>query len=294
MKQLETATTSIPALGFATRDLQGSSVEQMVETAIQLGYRYLDTAQMDGNEAEIGRAIAASGIPREQIFLATKVAHDRVSRDQLLASVDASLEQLRTDYVDLLLLHWPNPSVPMEETILALAEAAQAGKARHIGVANYTPGHLDQALSIQSDLPLTAVQVEYHPFLDQSPLLTIVRQHELALLAHTPLALGTCLRNQFLAEIGENYGKSAAQVALRWLIQQPQVGALAPAADREHAEEYFDIFDFELTDQDMQKIHALARPDGRMVNPARLAPDWGSQEGANVPEDPDREMASRI
>lgn len=294
MKKLTTETATFPALGFATWDLQGDAAEQMVTAALEIGYRYLDTAQMTGNEAEVGRAIAASSVSREEIFLATKVAHDRVSRDELLASVDTSLEQLGTGYVDLLLLHWPNPSVPMEETILALAEAAQAGKARHIGVANYTAGLLDQALSIASDIPLTVVQVEYHPFLDQSTLLEIVRDNGLALMAHTPLALGGCLRNEFLAEIGANYGKSAAQVALRWLLQQPQVGALPLAADREHAAAYFDIFDFELSGEEMGRIQRLARSDGRMVNPARLAPDWGSQEGANVPEDPDREMADRL
>lgn len=294
MKEITTKTATFPALGFATQDLQGSAAEQMVTTALEIGYRYVDTSQTAGNEAEVGRAIAGSGIARDEIFLATKVAHDRVSRDQLLVSVDESLEQLGSDYVDLLLLHWPNPSVPMAETLLALAEAVQAGKARHIGVANYTPGLLDQALSIESDIPLTVVQVEYHAFLDQSPLLSVVRDNGLALMAHTPLALGSCLRNEFLAEIGAGYGKSAAQVALRWLLQQPQVGALPLAADREHAVAYFDIFDFELSEEEMAKIHALARPDGRMVNPARIAPDWGSQESANVPEAADWETEDNV
>lgn len=294
MKQLDTATGSLPALGFATRDLQGAAAEKMTATALELGYRYLDTAQLSGNESEVGQAVAASGIERDQIFLATKVAHDYASRDELLDSVDATLDRLQTGYVDLLLLHWPNASVPMEETIQALDEVAQADKARFIGVANYTPALLQQALSLNTETPLTAIQVEYHPFLDQSPLLALARENEMVLMAHTPLALGACLRHERLRQIGEQHGKSGAQVALRWLLQQQRVGAVVPAADRNHAAEYLDVFDFTLSDAEMETIYALARPDGRMVNPARLAPDWGSRQGANVPEDPDREMADRI
>lgn len=278
----------IPALGFGTFRLRGRDAERMVRLALEIGYRHIDTAESYGNEEAVGRAISASGVPRDEIFLTTKVWPDHFAADELPAAVEHSLQRLGVDYADLLLLHWPNPGVPLEETIGALNAMQQAGKTRLIGVSNFTVGLLDNARSLTS-VPLSVNQVEYHPFLDQTPLLNAVRETGMILTAYSPLTKGKVAKNETLKKIGARHGKTAAQVSLRWLLQQERVAAIPKASSREHAAENFDIFDFELSVEEMKTIHELSRPDGRLVNPANLAPDWGSRDSANVPIDPNRE-----
>lgn len=292
MEFIDIDDTQIPALGFGTFRLRGREAERMVRMALEIGYRHVDTAEAYGNEEAVGRAIRDAGVPRDEIFLTTKVWPDHFAADELPAAVNHSLQRLGVEYVDLLLLHWPNPGVPLEETIGALNAMQKAGKTRLIGVSNFTIGLLENARSLTA-VPLSVSQVEYHPFLDQSDLLSAVRDHGMALTAYSPLAKGRVADDDTLKEIAAGHGKTAAQVSLRWLIQQENVAAIPKASSRAHAEENFDIFDFELSDEEMNAIHQLSRPDGRLVNPARLAPDWGSQESANVPTDPDTEMAGR-
>ena len=280
--------TRIPALGFGTFRLRSRDAERMVRVALDIGYRHIDTAEAYNNEEAVGRAIRASGVPRDEIFLTTKVWPDHFAADELPAAVEHSLQRLGVDYVDLLLLHWPNPGVPLEETIGALNAMQEARKTRLIGVSNFTVGLLDNARSVTA-VPLSVNQVEYHPFLDQAPLLNAVREADMALTAYSPLAKGKVAENDTLKEIAAGHGKTAAQVSLRWLMQQDSVAAIPKASSRAHAEENFDIFDFELSEEEMKAIYKLTRPDGRLVNPANLAPDWGSRESANVPTDPDRE-----
>ena len=293
MKFFAVNDTQIPALGFGTFRMHGREAEEMVRTALDVGYRHIDTAESYSNEEAVGRAISASAVPRDEIFLTTKVWPDHFAADELPAAVNHSLQRLGVDYVDLLLLHWPNPGVPLEETIGALNAMQKAGKARLIGVSNFTVGLLDNAVSL-TRIPLSINQVEYHPFLDQSALLEMVRDADMGLTAYSPLAKGKVADNDTLREIASGYGKTAAQVSLRWLIQQENVAAIPKASSQQHIKENFDIFDFELSDDEMSAIHNLSRPDGRIVNPAQLAPDWGSQESANVPTDPEREMADRL
>ncbi|MDX1687410.1 MAG: aldo/keto reductase [Candidatus Promineifilaceae bacterium] len=292
MKFIDVNDAQIPALGFGTFRLRGRDAQRMVRVALDTGYRHIDTAESYGNEEAVGRAIRASGVPRDEIFLTTKVWPDHFAADELPAAVNHSLQRLGVDYVDLLLLHWPNPGVPLEETIGALNAMQKAGKTRLIGVSNFTLGLMDNARSLTA-VPLSVNQVEYHPFLDQSALLNAIRDNGMVLTAYSPLAKGKVTDDDTLKEIAAEHGKTAAQVSLRWLIQQENVAAIPKASSQAHAEENFDVFDFELSDEEMKTIHKLSRPDGRLVNPAQLAPDWGSQESANVPVDSEREMAGR-
>ncbi|WGF86602.1 aldo/keto reductase [Marinivivus vitaminiproducens] len=263
---------AIPALGFGTWQLRGDAATDLVRVALETGYRHIDTARMYGNEAEVGRAIKASGVARDQIFLTTKVWPDDFTRDALDRAVADSLKSLGTDYVDLLLLHWPNPAVPLRETLGGLAHAHRQGRARHVGVSNFTVALIEEAVSV-SEVPLCANQVEYHPYLSQEPVLASLRRHGMALTAHSPMARGNAASDPTLRRIGETHGKSPVQVCLRWLVQQEDVAAIPRTQTAERVRSNFAVFDFELTREEMAEITGLARPDGRLVNPA-IAPAW--------------------
>ena len=269
MKHVNVGGARIPALGFGTWQLEGDDCAAGVKDALAMGYRHIDTAQIYENEAEVGEGMAASDVPREDIWLTTKVWYERASADEVKRSTEESLKKLRTDYVDLLLFHWPQPDTPMEETLKAMAALQESGAARHIGVSNFTPSLLKQALGIA---PIRALQVEYHPFLAQEPLLALCREHDLMLTAYSPLARGRVLKDATLKTIGERHGKSPAQVALRWLVDQPNVSAVPKASSQGHRQANLDIFDFELTDADRGAIDGLARGE-RIIDPS-FAPDW--------------------
>jgi diketogulonate reductase-like aldo/keto reductase len=267
----------IPSLGFGTYQMKGDDAREGVFEALEIGYRHIDTAQIYGNEAEVGRAIAASPVDRDDIFLTTKVWPSDFEKAAFRAAVDASLRRLQTDRVDLLLLHWPKFTTSLKETVGLLNRAYAAGKTRHIGVSNFTSDQFQRAVAA-SDAPILTNQVEYHPFLAQTPVLDVVRDAESTLTAYSPLAKGRVVGNQTLKEIGARYGKSAAQVALRWLLQQEDVMAIPKASSSEHRRANFDAFDFELTGDEMETIHGLARPDGRITSPANVAPEWDRPE----------------
>ncbi|MFC5473389.1 aldo/keto reductase [Paraherbaspirillum soli] len=272
-KKLGNTDTNIPALGLGTFLMPGDDVLRMVPHALEIGYRHIDTAQIYGNEAEVGAAIDASGVARPDIFLTTKVWVDRYRSEDLLRSVEESLRKLRTDYVDLLLLHWPNPAVPLAETVAALNQVQSAGMARHIGVSNFTTALMAEAVSL-SEQPLVTNQVEYHPYLDQRKIIDAGRQANMTLTAYFSLAKGSVIGDPVLRQIGQRHGKDEAQVALRWLIQQPDVVALTKTVREARALSNFNIFDFELSPAEMTAIHQLARRDGRLVSPEGLAPEW--------------------
>lgn len=273
MKTVHANGAEIPALGFGTFEIHGSQAEEMVHHALEIGYRHIDTAQAYENEADVGRGIERSNVDREEFFLTTKILPQDFGRRDLPVAMERSLDQLGTDYVDLVLLHWPNPQVPLAETMEALQEVREDGHARHVGVSNFTVALLNEALA-HSDVPLVTDQVEYHPFLSQAPVLDVVRANGMSLTAYSPLAKGDVTKTDTLSRIGGAHGKTAAQVTLRWLIQQDQVVAIPKTANPERVETNFQIFDFELSDEEMQQIHDLARPDGRYVNPPGLAPEW--------------------
>lgn len=262
----------IPALGLGTWDLRGAVCERQVAAALEIDYRHIDTAAMYDNEAEVGNGMRASAVPREEIFLTTKVWHDSAGDGPLQASVEASLERFGLDYVDLVLMHWPDPGTPVAETMGALAEVKRRGLARHIGVSNFTVELLKQAVAC-SDEPVAVNQVEYHPWLDQGPVLAECRKSGIALTAYSPLAKGRVFSDPLLREIGAAHGKDGGQAALRWLIQQDGVIAIPRSSKRARIAGFFDIGDFALTDDEMSRISALATADERLVD-FDFSPDW--------------------
>lgn len=272
MMCVEAHGASIPALGFGTWQLEGDVCVEAVKTALACGYRHIDTAQIYDNEAEVGEALADSGVGREDVFVTTKVWMDQMEEARLQGSVELSLKRLGLDRVDLLLIHWPNPDVPLAETMAALSEVKRFGMTRHIGVSNFPIGLLEEAIALASE-PLVTNQVEYHPLLDQQAMLSACRRNGLALTAYSPLGRGGLLSNPVLREIAEADGKSSAQVTLRWLIQQEGVVAIPRSGDPAHIRGNFDVFDFALSDTEMQRIFALAEPGGRMTDP-EWAPQW--------------------
>jgi 2,5-diketo-D-gluconate reductase B len=250
--------------------MTGGNMTDAVAAALKTGYRHIDTARKYGTEGAVAEAIAASGLKREDIFITTKVSHENLRGADFARSVDESLAALKVDCVDLLLIHWPNPEIPLSEAMPALAKAKRQGQARHIGVANFTTTLLDEAVRL-CDEPLLALQAEYQPYLDQSKLMAAVRKHKLAFIAFCPLARGRLFDDPVLAEIAASRGRNIAQIALRWLLQQ-NVGAIPFSSKPERIAENFDVFDFTLSDAEMKRIAALARPDGRVADPKGRVP----------------------
>ncbi|CAD7028094.1 aldo/keto reductase [Pseudorhizobium endolithicum] len=264
---------NIPALGFGTFRMPEEDVLRILPEALKVGFRHVDTAQIYKNEAAVGEVLHASGIRRADIFLTTKVWVDRVGHEAFLASVDESLAKLKTDYVDLLLLHWPQSEMPLADRIGALNELRWAGKVRNIGVSNFSTALMAEAVQL-SDAPIVTNQVEYHPYLDQRKVIGEAAKTGMSITAYYLMADGKVPQDPVLREIGARHGKTAAQVALRWAVQQKDVIALSKTATESRLAENFDIFDFALGEGEMAEIHRLARPDGRIVNPGHLAPEW--------------------
>jgi 2,5-diketo-D-gluconate reductase B len=261
--------TEIPRLGYGTWLVTGQDATDGVRDALEVGYRHIDTARAYENEAEVGEGIAASGIDRGDLWLTTKIWLDDYEPARLKRAAEDSLRQLRTEYLDLLLLHWPSADVPVEHSLEAMRELQEEDKIRHLGVSNFPAGMLARALEIA---PLLADQVEYHPFLAQDALLDLAREHDITITAYSPLAHGKVVGHPELTAIGEQYGKSAGQVALRWLLDQPNVTTLPKASSHDRRVENFEIFDFALSDADRERIAALPK-DVRTANPS-WAPDW--------------------
>ena len=258
--------TSIPTLGFGTWDLTGRTAYESVRTALEVGYRHIDTAQIYRNEDEVGRAIADSDVDRDEVFVSTKVWHDAASQTEIQRSHEQSLKRLGLDHVDLLLIHWPTPDMEVEAVVKALDDLRQQGKTRLIGVSNYTPELLERAVATG---PVVTNQVEYHPFLSQDALLEQVHQQELTLTAYSPLAKGRVIGDDVLEDIGGAHGKSAAQVAIRWLYQQDRVLPIPRSSNADHIRANFEVFDFELSDDEMKRVAGLAS-GRRQTDPA-----WG-------------------
>ena len=264
---------NIPALGFGTFRMPEEDVHRILPEALKIGFRHVDTAQIYKNEAAVGDVLHSSGIPRADIFLTTKVWVDRVGHDAFIASVDESLAKLKTDYVDLLLLHWPQSEMPLADRIGALNELRRAGKVRNIGISNFSTALMAEAVKL-SDAPIVTNQIEYHPYIDQTKVIGEARKTGMSITAYYLMADGKVPHDPVLRDIGARHGKTAAQVALRWAVQQKDVIALSKTATESRLRENFDIFDFALGDGEMAEIYKLARPDGRIVNPGHLAPDW--------------------
>jgi 2,5-diketo-D-gluconate reductase B len=243
----------VPALGFGTWPLRGEACVQGVEHALALGYRHIDTAQGYQNEGEVGQGIRNSGIPREQIFLVSKVRPQNFTHAKTISSSHESLRLLGTEYIDLMLLHWPNAEVPLGETLGALRELQNAGSIRHIGVSNFSP---ELVVEARQHATIFCNQVEYHPYYPQDELLAQARELDYLFTAYSPLARGKVLEDKTLQAIGAAHSKTPVQVVLRWLIQQG-VATIPKAGSDKHRQANFDIFDFSLSDEEMQTIHDL-------------------------------------
>jgi 2,5-diketo-D-gluconate reductase B len=264
MQFIEAKGVRIPAVGLGTWELRGRDCTRLVQQAIRLGYRHFDTAQMYGNERDVGEGVRASGVRREEIFVVTKVAPENLSPGALLRSVKDSIGQLRLGEIDLLLLHWPNKEVPLKDTIEALVTVKRDGLVRQIGVSNYTVALLEQADRL-AEQRLVCNQIEMHPFLDQSKVVAACRALEMAVIAYSPIARGNAKHDAVLERIGKAHGKSAAQVSLRFLVQQG-IGVIPRTSRVERLSENIDIFDFELSEAEMKQIADLAHPNGRIVD----------------------------
>jgi 2,5-diketo-D-gluconate reductase B len=268
---IEAAGARIPALGLGTWELRGDVCVEVVEEALRRGYRHIDTAEMYGNEIEVGEGLRASGVAREDVFITTKVWPEHLAPADLARATKNSLARLRLDSVDLLLIHWPNPRIPLAGTIGALCRMRAEGLARNIGVSNFTVPLIEEAVRL-STAPLAVNQIEWHPFLDQSRVAAACRRHGLAVTAYSPLARGRAARDATLVRIGKRHGKTGGQVSLRYLVQEG--AAVIPRTERpERLAENMEVFDFALDVQEMAEIRGLARRGGRVVDwPG--APQW--------------------
>jgi 2,5-diketo-D-gluconate reductase B len=261
---------SIPLVGLGTWQLNGGECVRLVEQAIALGYRHIDTAQMYGNEGEVGEGVRASGL-RSEVMVTTKVEPGSLAPADLERSVKESLAKLRFDIIDLLLIHWPNPRVPLSETLGAMAQLKRAGLVRQLGVSNFTVALLDEANKLSPE-PLVCNQIECHPYLDQSKVIAACKRHDMAVVAYSPIARGQAKGDQVLERIGKAHHKSAAQVSLRFLVQQGIV-VIPRTSKPDRLAENIALFDFELSEEEMRTIHQLAKRGNRMVDWA-WSPQW--------------------
>jgi len=263
----------IPIIGLGTWDLRGRTCARMVEQALRLGYRHVDTAELYDNEDEVGAGLRASGIARDEVFVTTKVWPSHFAAPDLERSAKESLARLRLPHVDLLLLHWPNPQIPLSETLGALYKVKRMGLAHHIGISNFTVAMIEQAVKLV-DEPLVCNQIEMHPFLNQSKVVAACRAHRMAVVAYSPIARGGAKNNAVLGRIGKSHGKTAAQVSLRFLAQQG-IAAIPRTSRVERLSENLAIFDFELSQAEMREIAGLASREGRIVDYAYSgSPKW--------------------
>jgi 2,5-diketo-D-gluconate reductase B len=271
MQFVEANGAKIPAIGLGTWELRGKICARLVEQALRLGYRHVDTAQVYENEREVGDGLRASGVRRDEVFVTTKVWTTHFAPNDLERSTKESLVKLRLPEVDLLLLHWPNSHVPLAETLGALAHVKKLGMARHIGVSNFTVALIEEAVAACPE-PLVCDQVEFHPYLDQTKVREACARHGMALVAYSPIARGRIKSDETLAQIGQAHGKTTAQVCLRWLVQQHAV-AIPRTSKIERLSENIDIFDFELSGEEMQAISGMGSAKGRLTD-FGFAPKW--------------------
>jgi 2,5-diketo-D-gluconate reductase B len=261
---IEANGATIPLLGLGTWELRGRPCARVVEQALRLGYRHVDTAEMYDNEREVGEGLHASGVKRRDVFVTTKIWPSHFAPRALERAARDCLVRLRLSEVDLLLLHWPNPQIPLSETIGALCKVKSDGLTRHIGISNFTVRLIEEALSVATE-PLVCDQIECHPFLDQSKVIAACREHGMAVVAYSPIARGNAKNDEVLARIGAAHKKTAAQVSLRYLVQQGNV-VIPRTSKLDRLAENAAIFNFELSEAEMVEVAALAHREGRIVD----------------------------
>ena len=274
MQTVDAHGARIPAIGFGTWRLSGEACAGAVAEALRTGYRHIDTAAAYGNEDRVGEALRASGVPRDEVFVTTKVMPQDLADRDFQRSLDRSLEHLGIGQVDLVLIHWPSRDLPVADTIASLNHARARGAARHIGVSNFTVALLREAWAA-TDAPLVANQCEYHPYLRQDAVIGACREWGMAFTAYSPLGRQRVLDDPVITGIAARHGRSPAQVVLRWELQQPGVVTIPKSATPARIRENFDVFDFTLDDAEMAAISALGETHRqRLANFGGLAPDW--------------------
>ena len=271
MHVVEAHGARIPTIGLGTMTLKDDVCVQAVKSALQLGYRHLDTAAFYGNERENGEGLRASGIKRDDVFVCTKVRQGDLMPDDFARVLEQSLKNLQLPQVDLLLIHWNNPDIPFKLSVGALCKAKKDGLTKHVGVANFTTTMLDAAWAVTSE-PLVCNQIEMHPFINQDRVLATSRKHGMAVVAYCPIARGKVPGAEALERIGKAHGKTSAQVSLRYLVQMG-VAAIPRTATPEHLKQNLDVFDFKLSDAEMAELKKLNATNMRVVNPPH-APKW--------------------
>lgn len=273
MHRVEANGAGIPAIGLGTWTLTGGTATRLVASAIESGYRHVDTAARYENEEAVGAGLRASGVPRADIFLTTKVWPTDIAAGDLQRSVEASLARLGLDHVDLALIHWPSRTVPLAESIAALNEVKDRGLARHIGVSNFTVALIEQAVAL-SRHPLACNQIEHHPYLNQDRVIAACRRHGMAVVSYCPLARGAdLLAEPAVAAAAGRHGKTPAQIVLRWHVQQQGVAAIPRSSDAGRIARNLDVFDFALEPAEMAAIGALRARNGRICD-FEFSPDW--------------------
>ena len=265
---------AMPVVGYGTMSFpEPDRAVELITHALEYGYRHIDTARKYGSEQWVGEALRTSSVSRSEVWVTTKVTEEHARADDFARSVETSLTTLGLDYVDLLLIHWPQPEVPLEETLGALSKAKRDGLTRHIGVSNFTVALLDEAVATCPE-PIITNQVEYHAYLRQDKLLAACARHQVMVTCYAPIARGRVLNDPVITEIASSHGRSPAQIALRWLVQQPQVAVVPRALEFGEIEEDIDLFDFELSEPDMERIGALRDRGVRVVDPEARRPVW--------------------
>ncbi|WP_372987387.1 2,5-didehydrogluconate reductase DkgB [Marinobacter sp.] len=265
--------TTLPKIGMGTFRLKGNDAREAVKSALSLGYRHIDTAQMYENEAEVGDGITSSGIPRRDIFLTTKIWHDKLHASDLINSLHDSLARLKTDHVDLTLIHWPSPGdeVPMEEYLGALRDAQREGLTEHIGISNFTCAQMDQAKQILGDSAILTNQVEVHPFLANRKVVEHAQKLGITVTGYMPLAVGKVMEDETLQRIASERNATPAQIAIAWVASRGVVPI--PSSTRpSHQKANLDALEIQLTEDEIRAIDALDRGE-RIANPG-FAPDW--------------------
>jgi len=268
----DVAGVSIPRLGFGTWPLAGEECARAVEAALAAGYRHVDTAEMYGNEHEVGEALKSAGVPREEVFVTSKVWHENLTRERMMAAAEASLKRLGLSQLDLYLIHWPSPDVGVREAVAALCAVHEAGLTRAVGISNFPVALIEEAVAATS-VPLAVNQVEYHPYLDQTPVKRALQRHGMGLTAYCPLARGKVVDDPVIQPIAERHGVSPVAVTLAWLLAQDGVIAVPKSASPERIRGNLAALDVALSPEERDAIDALARPDGRLIDPD-FAPRW--------------------
>src|ERR1700759_191194 len=271
MEAFETQGIRLPRLGLGTFRMQGDVCRAAVESALALGYRHIDTAEMYANEDAIGAAIASSGVPRGELHVTTKVWNENLAPDAMRRAFDTSLKKLRLDVVDLYLVHWPKPGMHLPSMFETLIRLKEEGRTRAIGVANFNIALLKTVVE-ELKAPIACNQIEYHVMLDQSKVKQYLNSKSIPLVAYCPLAQGRAASDETLLAIGKKHDASGAQVALRWLLDQDGVAAIPKASRRESQQANLDALKVKLDDDDRKKIAALPKGN-RFVNPG-FAPAW--------------------